>query len=537
MRISTVLLFIIAAAAQVGASGAAGTRTAGTQAFSPDTLQSGEPDPRYYRYDTILETFTGWEAAYPEIFHREIIGYTLAGGEPIWAARISDHPAEREEEPSLLFHAAQHANEPNGTTAILHTMTRLLEGYGPDSLITRMVNSLEIWFVPVVNVDGHRLVFEGEFNRAWRKTARDNDADGSITYPVDGVDPNRNWDWRWAEYDSVDYGSESYKGPYPFSEPEVVAIRDFILRERPVFIMDYHSPVHSDLGNYVWWPWFRVGSQEYSPDAPFYGPICTELGRRTLTENDTVFYNGSVAGLDILPKEQNWVYANTGACILLMEISMNNLWTGAMVDTIGARVGRGSLYLLERAIEGPGLTGRVRDQDTGLPITAEIRVTRAHDDSVGPRLTEGRFGRYWRLLNPGMYDVRVLGPGYYPVVRQVVVASEGWSEQDFWLEINPAAGLEPAPPEFSAEAVAPPRLLWRNPLRPGQTVRLELAESADVSLDLLDVSGRRLRRLLEGRLTGGIHGVPAAFDLPGGVYLFRLQAGDRILTRKVVVTR
>jgi carboxypeptidase T len=215
------------------------------------------PDPRYYRQDQIILQFEEWEATYPEIFHRESIGTTLVGHEPIWAVRISDHASRREPEASLLFHAAQHANEPNGTGAVMYMMRRLLEGYGHDPSLTALVDTLELWFVPILNIDGHRLAFRGaEGDTAWRKTARDNDGNGHPNWPADGVDTNRNWDWRWAEYDSSDIGSMMYKGPFPFSEPEVIALRDFILRERPVFIMDFHSPVE-DPGNLIWWPWRR----------------------------------------------------------------------------------------------------------------------------------------------------------------------------------------------------------------------------------------------------------------------------------------
>ena len=37
-----------------------------------------------------------------------------------------------EAEPVLLFHGAQHSNEPNGTNAILFMMERLLTHYGQD---------------------------------------------------------------------------------------------------------------------------------------------------------------------------------------------------------------------------------------------------------------------------------------------------------------------------------------------------------------------------------------------------------------------
>jgi hypothetical protein len=380
-----------------------------------------------------LQLFDHWETTYPEIFYRESIGRTRAG-EPIWAARISDHAATTEPEPSLLLHAAQHANECNGTNAIIFTIDRLLDRYGKDPAVTALVDGLQIWFVPVVNVDGYRWVFRGMPGWAeWRKTTRDNDHNGLFNPFADGVDTNRNWDYRWAEYDSTHFMSRMYKGPFPFSEPSVIALRDFIIREMPVIVVDYHSPGSRTLPNMIFWPWHDRANRRDGPDAPHYRPIAEEWGRRTPTEVDTVFYNGRWYSYDTLPKEQCWIYANTGICIFLMEISKQFWWEGAIVDSIAARVGRGSFYLMERALRGPGLTGTVVDAESGKPLCAEVQVKEAHDPRIGTRLTEKRFGKYWRLLSPGSYTVTVLCAGYEPVSRRLEISPLGWTPWDLRL--------------------------------------------------------------------------------------------------------
>lgn len=399
----------------------------------PISAERSGPDPRYYDYDEILEQFDTWEQEYPEIFHREIIGRS-GQGEPIWAARLSDNPSVREPEPSLLFHAAQHSNEPNGTNAILFMMERLLTRYGRDPTYTAMVDSLDIRFIPIVNVDGHRLVFSGaEGWESWRKTARDNNHNGRLDPAHDGVDMNRNWDYRWGEYDSLDYRSYAYKGPHPFSEPEVVALRDLILREMPVFVVDYHSPGKKTYPNMIFWPWFERGAREDGVDAPHYRAIAQGMASRCLTEIDTLHYNGDWYSYDTLPKEQCWVYRHTGICILLMEISTQFWWEGATVDTIAARVGRGSFYLMEHALAGPGVRGRVSDALTGRPMIAEIRVAEAHDEKIGPRRTDRRFGRYWRFLNPGTYTITAAADGYTSIARTIVVEDGRWTQLDFEL--------------------------------------------------------------------------------------------------------
>ena len=83
------------------------------------------------------------------------------------------------------------------------------------------MDSTELWFVLVANPDGYDYTFT-DGNRLWRKNLRDNDGDGVIT-GLDGVDPNRNFSYRWGydnEGSSPSFGSETYRGTAPASEPE-----------------------------------------------------------------------------------------------------------------------------------------------------------------------------------------------------------------------------------------------------------------------------------------------------------------------------
>ncbi len=393
------------------------------------------PDPRYPTYDGILERFGTWSKAHPDIFTTEVIGYTGAGNEAIRAARIGPVDAAPGQLPSLVMFAAQHSNECTGTLAVLMMMEDLLEGYGADPKMTSMVDGLHTWFIPVVNVDGHRLVFGGHPDWAhWRKTARDVNGDGLLTFPEDGVDPNRNWDYRWEEHNAGVDDLRMYKGERPFSEPCVVAMRDLVLREMPVLVMDYHSPAGEFLSNTILWPWVDRKTLEPGPDAAHYWPITREMARRTMTEVDTVFYNGDWPSYDTLPKAQCWIYANTGICALLMEIGDRFWYEGTAVDTIARRAADGSFYLLGRALDGPGLTGRVTDAGTGLPLAAEVRVEEVHDRQIGPRVTQPGTGRYWRLLNPGTYTVSARVRGYGIVTRRVTVSETGWTQADLELE-------------------------------------------------------------------------------------------------------
>ena len=388
------------------------------------------PDPKYWRYDAIVRQFAAWEREHPDVFTREIIGHTRRG-EAIWAGRIGRAAGDPEPPPTLVLSAAQHANEANGTGALMRLAESLLAGEGASPSTIALVSGLDIWLVPVVNVDGHRVVFEGGPGwREWRKKVRDNDGDGAFSPARDGVDLHRNWDHRFGADPSVDPASRNYKGPRAFSEPETAALRDLISRTRPIIVVDVHSPGKVTPPNKVFWPWLERETGRVGPDAPAYRPIAQALAAATETEVDGVPMDGDGYGYDTLPKEQNWVYRETGACALLVEVSSRFWWEGPIVDVIAERVARGSMVLLTRALRGPGLVVHVTDVGTGAPLAAEIRVEEMHDPGIGPRMADPRTGVFRRLLPPGPVTVSVRADGYVTETRRVEIAAKGWSRID-----------------------------------------------------------------------------------------------------------
>ncbi|MBD3162650.1 MAG: hypothetical protein GF346_09785 [Candidatus Eisenbacteria bacterium] len=472
---------------------------------------SAAPDARYWSLDEILDQIDTWRTQYPDLIHHDELGITTQG-EPIPLLRLSDNAATSEAEPRLFIHAAQHANECNGTGAVMKLVDDLLADYGTDPVAKARLDELELYVAPVVNVDGHRYVFDGEPSwEDWRKTLRDNNGNEQVDFPDDGVDTNRNWDWRWEEYPESDPASQKYKGPYPFSEPEVAALRDFVLAERPLIVADLHSPVSITWHNYIFYMGMGGPEDEISRD------VAEEWADRTRTENGGTY--NTIYALDTLPKEQCWIYYRAGILSYLMEISAQCWWTGAMVDTIAHRVARGHLALLDRVRTGPGITGRVTDAATGDPLVAEVRIDELHSPDVGPRLTEARFGQYHRLTDSRDYTVRALCDGYDSQVRTVTVGA-GWAVADFALEPDPA---EVQPVEREGDL----RLRASNPLRSGESLHLSLPVGAPAAaVDLYDPQGRRVATLGAGLEAGRVHLLPLPARLEAGIYLARARAGS-----------
>lgn len=77
-----------------------------------------------------------------------------------------------------------------------------------------------------------------------------------------------------------------------------------------------------------------------------------------------------------------------------------------------------------------------------------------------------------------------------------------------------------------------------NPLRTDSRVTFRLAAPAHVRLDLYDVSGRRLARLMDRTQGPGEHSVPLApADLASGIYFLKLEAGGVGAVTRVTLLR
>jgi hypothetical protein len=88
------------------------------------------------------------------------------------------------------------------------------------------------------------------------------------------------------------------------------------------------------------------------------------------------------------------------------------------------------------------------------------------------------------------------------------------------------------PAEFSLSQNYP------NPFNPGTVIRFGLPEAADVRVEVYDLAGRRVAVLANGSRSAGWHSV--TFDgsaLSSGVYIYRLQAGDFVQSRKLVLVK
>jgi hypothetical protein len=188
-------------------------------------------------------------------------------GQDILALRVTANAAnvQRGDRPAVLYAGAQHAREWITPEMVRRLMHYVLDNYGSDAEITELVNTTELWFLPVANPDGYDFTFT-EGNRLWRKNTREINGEPGTTIG-DGVDLNRNFAVKWGydnEGSSPDPASETYRGPSANSEPETQALDTLFADVGFEFFINYHSAANLLLYGIGW----QVGTP--SPDDVIY---------------------------------------------------------------------------------------------------------------------------------------------------------------------------------------------------------------------------------------------------------------------------
>ena len=94
----------------------------------------------------------------------------------------------------------------------------------------------------------------------------------------------------------------------------------------------------------------------------------------------------------------------------------------------------------------------------------------------------------------------------------------------------------------SAEREQPKTVALRpnypNPFNPSTAIEYELATPQHVRLDVFDATGRTVKVLANGIRPVGTHTVTFdAYSLPSGLYVYRLQAGGKTITRKMTLVK
>ncbi|MFZ2956024.1 MAG: M14 family metallopeptidase [Candidatus Ozemobacteraceae bacterium] len=323
-------------------------------AYVTGILAGQKRGAEYYMYDRLEATLNDWAAKYPSITRLVSIGRTCEGRD-ILAMKVSDNPGVDESEPSILIDGAHHAREWISYEVTMETLKQLLEGYGQNPRLTRMVNEREIWFVPVVNPDG--VIFSQTQSRFWRKNRRQVDATNF------GVDLNRNYGFQWGNAGAgTDPKSDTYRGSQAFSEPEALAIKGLAERERFQACLSFHS--YSEL---VLYP-FSYAKGVPCPDKSRFQVLGQEMAafNHYQSQNSAELYAASGV-------QGDWLYTTFKTFAFTIEIGNVYIPPAEKIAELCALNIPAAFYLIEKAgtygITAPGgnfAVGSLLDSGTAI---------------------------------------------------------------------------------------------------------------------------------------------------------------------------
>lgn len=179
------------------------------------------------------------------------IGSTYEG-RSMWTVRITKNPDAPTGRPEVWLNGVTHAREPLGMENVLYYVYWLVENYNIDPIATYILNNREIYWTPIINVDGYYYNETTNPNGGgqWRKNRS---PQGSSI----GVDLNRNFG-TWNFWNSTNGGSstvqssDTYRGPMPFSEVETQNFRTFLNSRNFKVGLDYHTYGNYLIKPYAW---------------------------------------------------------------------------------------------------------------------------------------------------------------------------------------------------------------------------------------------------------------------------------------------
>ena len=217
-----------------------------------------------------------------------------------------------------------------------------------------------------------------------------------------------------------------------------------------------------------------------------------------------------------------------GALLALNTANASNIqinWEG-MTVTPNSRV---YALRLQYRIGDEGPFTDVRD-DQGDPVEYQRNPQEGHHEWTGPVMLpeeaedKGYVQLLWRYYYTGERLSEESGARDQLAVRNITIEA---------MDVLSADEETPDHPESFKL-----RQNYPNPFNPTTTISYDLPESSHVRLDVFDMLGRHVATLRDGPEQPGRHQVHYdASDLSSGMYLYRLEAGGYVETRKMTVIK
>jgi len=455
---------------------------------------------KYPTYPQYLEMMHYFARNYPEICRLDTFG-TSEEGRLLLALNISDRADTDEPEPAFLYSAAIHGDELVGMVLLLRFAHTLLDGYGIDSEVDRVVNGLSIWINPLSNPDGTYASDEGLSMK------------GAQRMNINGVDLNRDF-----PQPGIDAASDTSG-----RARETIAMMEFLTAHRFTLSANLHSG--AEVVNYPWDhthelhvddDWYRFVSREYADEARAVDPGYMAL-----------FSNGITNGADwyrIFGGRQDYVNFFLEGREITLELSEAMLLESDLLEEFWEKNHRSLLNYMSQCMYG--IRGTVSDTETDAPLEARIYIP-GHDTTYSVVHSSGKHGDFYRPIREGAYDLVISSPGYLnDTIPGVEVTDFETTALQVKLQPDPKAGLDPT-------SGGPGLRIYPNPAN--ERVFLEPADVEPGSLEVTIITLEGITKLHQ-LLT--FSGEPVSLNLEGlspGYYLLRVVGSNQGITLPLII--
>jgi hypothetical protein len=456
----------------------------------------------YPGYDDYINMMIGFQTDYPDLCRLQNLGKSVEGRD-ILALKITRLPDARESEPVFYYSATMHGDETTGYMLLLRLADHLLANYGKDSLVTRLVDDMEIWINPLANPDG--TYWNGDEEISLPRRFNMNDADLNRNFPgIDGTE----------HPDDMEY------------QPENLAQMKFMDSIRPVVSANFHGGI--EVVDYPWDTfdhnhvddaWFQWVGHKYAD---------TAQQRAYPVRYMSSFDDGIVVGWEwyaIRGGRMDWVTYLLYGREVTLEVSNQKFPPPEELPYYWYYNYPSILQFMENSLFG--IQGTVTDRANGEAVEAVIRV-QDHEKERSYTISNKATGYFARLIEPGIWNLEVSAAGYDTIlVRDLMVENDKATRVNIQL-VQTGTGIS----DLDRFAVSP------NPFRRRSVISYTARIPGRYHIRLYDLKGRLVFDEQQIHEMAGIYSYQLdASALDKGIYILRFISPASSITRKIYKIR
>ncbi|XP_039607813.1 probable carboxypeptidase X1 [Polypterus senegalus] len=384
-------------------------------------------DFRHHNYSEMRKLMKAVHEECPNITRIYSIGKSYLGLK-MYVMEISDNPGKHElGEPEFRYVAGMHGNEVVGRELLLNLMQYMCREYkNGNPRIVRLVEETRIHLLPSMNPDGYEQAYKkGSELSGW--------ALGRYSY--EGIDMNHNF----ADLNSVMWDAQEREGDEKKVPNHYIPIPEYYTSEDALVALETRAVINwmqeipfvlsANLHGgelVVTYPYdmtrdWAPKELTPTPDDSFFRWLATvyattnrvmlDPDRRPCHNEDFMRENNIINGANwhTVPGSMNdFSYLHTNCFEVTVELSCDK-YPHEIELPVEWENNKESLLVYMEQIHR-GIKGVVQDKDTDEGIPDAIIAV----DGINHDIRTAVDGDYWRLLNPGEYEITVKAEGYFP---------------------------------------------------------------------------------------------------------------------------